>query len=47
MLKKGYELNITNQKGDSLLHFFLKNGNSMKNIITENQIYMNDTVLWK
>lgn len=47
MLKKGYELNITNQKGDSLLYFFLKNGNSMKNIITENQIYMNDTVLWK
>ena len=47
MLKKGYELNITNQKGDSLLYFFLKHGNSMKNIITENQIYMNDTVLWR
>ena len=47
ILKKGYELNITNQKGDSLLYFFLKNGNSMKNIITENQINMNDTVLWR
>lgn len=46
-LKSGYELSVTNQRGDSLLYFFLKNGNSMKNIITENQIYMNDTVLWK
>ena len=46
-LKSGYELSVTNQRGDSLLYFFLKNGNSKKNIITENQIYMNDTVLWK
>ena len=46
-LKSGYELSVTNQRGDSLLYFFLKNGNSMKNIITENQIYMNDTVLWR
>ncbi|MFC2702096.1 hypothetical protein, partial [Segatella oris] len=46
-LKSGYELSVTNQRGDPLLYFFLKNGNSNKNIITENQIYMNDTVLWK
>ena len=46
-LKSGYELSVTNRRGDSLLYFFLKNGNSMKNIITENQIYMNDTVLWR
>jgi hypothetical protein len=46
-LKSGYELSVTNQRGDSLLYFFLKNGNFMKNIITENQIYINDTVLWK
>lgn len=47
LLKNGYELRITNQENDSLLHFILKKDGKTKNIISEYQVYMNDTTLWR